>query len=206
MATMPAAAPDPYAEALSRVEERDSSTNAKLSDKVRNLALGLIGFFWATVSADKDPLRSIAASHLGWLLAMVTLAVLSLLFDLLDSFSDHLLTRALMRQLRLLSESKPDGKAAIAWRNVLNSLGIFSFYAKIAFGCAGCIVLLLLIPRTLAQLKALPGPAASVTTQKLPAGTPAAPAPAHAASSRAAAPARATPPASGSPRPSPTAP
>ncbi len=140
----------PASQLRERLNAREDSTNSALSDKVRTLALGLIGFFWAAVSADKEPLHSIAVSHLKGFLAIAVLAVLSLFCDLLNSLFDHFHTDLLISRLQ------PNAKKA-KWRSALRKLfrGVVcvSFYLKILFGCTACIVLLVLVPKMLTQLK-----------------------------------------------------
>ncbi|HEY8997464.1 MAG TPA: hypothetical protein VIM60_06175 [Edaphobacter sp.] len=152
---MAASEQDPTTSAVSQLRERlnarEDSTNSALSDKVRNLALGLIGFFWAAVSADKEPLHSIAVSHLKGFLAIAVLAVLSLFCDLLNSLFDHFHTDLLLRRLQ---PNAKKGKWSSALRKLFRGVVCVSFYFKVLFGCAACIVLLALVPKMLTQLKA----------------------------------------------------
>jgi len=136
-----------------RLNAREDATNSSLSEKVRNLALGLIGFFWAVVSADKEPLHGIAISHMRWLMAIAVCAVLSLFCDLLNSLIDHFHTSLLMDELEATDE-KPPKRGRVLLRRALGGSVRLSFYAKIAFGSIACVALLLLVPKILTQLKA----------------------------------------------------
>jgi hypothetical protein len=141
----------PASQLRERLNAREDSTNSALSDKVRTLALGLIGFFWAAVSADKEPLHSIAVSHLKWFLAIAVLAVLSLFCDLLNSLFDHFHTDLLICELQTDANKNPKWRSPL--RKLFGGVVRVSFYSKILFGCTACIVLLFLTPKMLSQFK-----------------------------------------------------
>lgn len=76
---------------ISKEEVETLRQNAliRLTDKVRALDLGVIAFAWAVLSADKPPVSEINRLHHVWLLVTVSLAVLSLLLDLLQTVGNY---------------------------------------------------------------------------------------------------------------------
>jgi hypothetical protein len=133
------------AETRKRIEEREASTNAKLSEKVRTLALGVIGFFWAVNTAEKGMAQAIAGRFPRLLIMVAALAVLSLLADLLDSLFDHFHTDAIKRG------SKHVGRGSALFNATRGC-----FYAKLVAGGLACILLLGVVGCAL--LKPLPHP------------------------------------------------
>jgi hypothetical protein len=66
------------------VAMRDSDT-LRIAEKVRGLALGVLGFCWVIVSSDKGVAVTINTFHHRWIYVTGCIAVLSLLVDLLHT-------------------------------------------------------------------------------------------------------------------------
>jgi hypothetical protein len=113
----------------------------RLSDKVRALALGVLAFSWAVMSADKSPVAQINTAHHKWLLITGLLSVLSLLFDLLQSLFNYGQSVKLLKQME--SDLKVTGQFDAG--SFLYKIQTWMFYLKIAVCIASCLSLLFLV-------------------------------------------------------------
>lgn len=66
------------------ISYRDDASK-RISDKIKALALGIVGFAWVLISSDKGIGKSIVDHHVRWIVVITLLAVFALALDLLHS-------------------------------------------------------------------------------------------------------------------------
>jgi hypothetical protein len=127
------------------LEKRKDGISVRLSDKVRALALGVLAFVWAVFSADKPPVSLINATHHKWLLWSGVLAVLSLLFDLLNSLGNFIESDNLLRKI---DRDKQDA-GQFDYKTLVHRGQGWAFHIKIIFAIGSCLSLLVLLYRVI---------------------------------------------------------
>lgn len=113
----------------------------RLSDRVRALALGVLAFFWAVMSADNGPAAHIHIAHRKWLMITAALAVLSLLFDLFHSLANFRQSDLLVHEM----ERKKQTAGQMNPKSFLYRSQGWALWLKVALCIASCLSLLLLV-------------------------------------------------------------
>lgn len=151
------------AEDLLRDVRRDMMQ--RVSDRVRALALGIVAFFWAVISADKEPVATMRHAHPRWLLLAACMAVASLFLDLLQGLANLSALERMTkvgrtnRELAALGdaadEERDEGRKQTL-RDVIDHqraraefwerFGKLAHYLKIVFCILACLMLLAWVP------------------------------------------------------------
>jgi hypothetical protein len=125
----------------SDLETLRENASLRLTDKVRALALGVVAFSWALISADKPPVSNIDQSHHVWVLLTALAAVVSLLFDLLQSLGNYVEFNRLRKRL----EQPGERYAQFNPKSVLYRSQNGAFALKIALCVCSCLSLICLV-------------------------------------------------------------
>jgi hypothetical protein len=124
-----------------QAEAAFESGTIRTTDKVRALALGVVAFSWAVLSADKGPVSAINLNHHSWILITAGMAVASLLIDLLHSIANY------VQYDRLLDEIEATGAQSGDFERTsfLYRFAGFAFWAKVVVCAGSCLSLLTLV-------------------------------------------------------------
>jgi hypothetical protein len=125
-----------------QIRNRDEAT-FRVSEKVRGLSFGVLGFTWVLLSADKGLPQAIANNHRMWILLTATVAVISLFFDLF-----HAIVSLSVIEQGLSFELKPpkDGAVERSFYNDSMLEGLFyTFKLLAAIGACASMLLLMLV-------------------------------------------------------------
>ena len=125
--------------------KRLDSITTRLSDKLRTLALGVIAFCWALLSA-RDPVpQAIGSAYHNWILWTAILAIFALLCDLLQSLTNY----AVSSQLRRSMELKQESSGSFQYNSWLFRFQAWLFWIKNITVPMSCCMLLLLLLKSL---------------------------------------------------------
>jgi hypothetical protein len=122
------------------VAMRDSDS-LRIAEKVRGLALGVLGFCWVIVSSDKGVAATVNTSHHRWIYVTGCLAVLSLLVDLLHTLFHYV---QIEKGLKLFRTGKGD-EADFNYGSWLYKSQIGFFWLKVISSIAACVSLAALL-------------------------------------------------------------
>jgi hypothetical protein len=140
---MPATAPASKAATIAKadLESLWETASIRLTDKIRALALGVVAFSWVLMSADKPPIANIYRLHPLWLVGTALLAILSLLFDLLQSLGNY------WQFDRLLVRMEREGQTTGAFdpRSFFYRGQNWALALKVAICLGSCLSLLILL-------------------------------------------------------------
>jgi|SRR5664279_901063 len=125
--------------------KRLDAITTRLSDKLRTLALGVVAFCWALLSA-KDPVpEAIGSNHHNWILWTAILAIFALLCDLLQSLTNY----GVSSQLRRSMELKLESSGSFQYGSWLFRFQTWLFWMKNITVPVSCCLLLILLLRSL---------------------------------------------------------
>jgi hypothetical protein len=74
-----------YADVLTRL----STVSSKISDILRTLGIGTVVFCWGLFTADKGLAHDVAVRHRIWIVVTAAIAIVGLLFDLLQAVFNY---------------------------------------------------------------------------------------------------------------------
>jgi hypothetical protein len=111
-----------YQDVLTRL----GSVSSRMSDILRTLGIGTVVFCWGILSADKGLPHDVASNHRLWIVVTAAIAVLGLLFDLLQAVVAYWVANRLRRYMEL----KNLPKAPYPYRSMLYRSQTFFFAGK----------------------------------------------------------------------------
>ena len=126
------------------VAMRDVDT-LRIGEKVRGLALGVLGFCWVIVSADKGVAVTVNTLHHRWIYIAGCLAVLSLLVDLLHTLFHFVQVE---KGVALFRDGRGD-EADFDYASWLYMSSTGLFWMKIIFSIGACLALAVLLMITM---------------------------------------------------------
>jgi uncharacterized membrane protein len=143
-----------YADVLTRL----STVSSRISDLLRTLGIGTVVFCWGLFTADKGLAQNVAVGHRVWIVLTATIAVLGLLFDLLQAVASYWVANRLRRKM----EAENKAQEPYPYNNLLYRSQTFFFVVKSVLMpvATGSIIVLLFIMVLRPQPDA-PAPAAS---------------------------------------------
>lgn len=84
-----------YADVLNRL----ASLTSRMSDNLRTLGIGTVVFCWGLFTADKGLAQNVAVHHRIWIVVTAAIAILGLLFDLLQAIVGYWVANRLRRKM-----------------------------------------------------------------------------------------------------------
>jgi len=128
-----------YQEVLNRL----ASVSTRISDLLRTLGIGTVVFCWGLFTADKGLAQDVATHHRLWIVITAAIAVLGLLFDLLQAIVAYWVANQLRRQM----EEKDSDHAAYSYKSLLYRSQTFFYFGKAALMpiATGSIIILLFV-------------------------------------------------------------
>lgn len=141
----PSLASDAKTISLPAVEALWEAAALRAGDKLRALALGVVAFTWAVLSADKPPVSNIHHDHPDWLLITASLAIISLLVDLLQTLANYVQFNGLRNTIAAGGGSAGEFNR----KSFLYRFANAAFWLKTFFCVSSCLSLLILVPISL---------------------------------------------------------
>lgn len=135
-----------YQDVLTRL----GTVSSRISDLLRTLGIGTVVFCWGLFTADKGLAQDLALHHRGWIVITAAIAVLGLLFDLMQAIVAYLVAD----RLRFKMERENLAKAPYPYDSPLYRSQTFFFGGKSILMpvATGSIIVLLFVmvwnPRT----------------------------------------------------------
>jgi len=126
-----------YQEVLNRL----ATVSTRISDILRTLGIGTVVFCWGLFTADKGLAQDVASHHRLWIVITAAIAVLGLLFDLLQALVAYWVANRLRRKM----EHDDLDQAPYSYDSFLYRSQTFFFFGKAALmpiATASIIVLL----------------------------------------------------------------
>ena len=111
-----------YQDVLTRL----GTVSSRISDLLRTLGIGTVVFCWGLFTADKGLAQDVGLRHRVWIVTTAAIAVLGLLFDLVQAVVAYLVAD----RLRVKMEREDLAKAPYPYDSILYRLQTFFFAGK----------------------------------------------------------------------------
>jgi hypothetical protein len=111
-----------YQDVLTRL----ATVSSRISDLLRTLGIGTVVFCWGLFTADKGLAQDVGVHHRLWVVITAAIAVLGLLFDLLQALVAYLVAD----RLRVKMEREDLARAPYPYDNILYRSQTFFFAGK----------------------------------------------------------------------------
>lgn len=128
-----------YQDVLNRL----ATVSSRISDILRTLGIGTVVFCWGLFTADKGLAQDVATHHRQWIVITAAIAVLGLLFDLLQAVVSYWVAN----RLRFKMEQENLPKAPYPYASTLYRSQTFFFACKAILMpvATGSIIVLLFV-------------------------------------------------------------
>jgi len=128
-----------YQDVLTRL----GAVSSRMSDILRTLGIGTVVFCWGLFTADKGLAQDVAAHHRFWIVITAAVAVLGLLFDLLQAVVAYWVANRLRDEM----EQEDRAKAPYPYKSMLYRSQTFFFAGKAILMpvATGSIIVLLFV-------------------------------------------------------------